>query len=88
MLERDGVLMTWRLSELPAASAPIAATRLDDHRIDYLDYEGPISGDRGEVRRVDAGEYLLIDESADELLVDLYGATVHWRGVLPRTAIG
>lgn len=28
-----------------------------EHRRLYLDYEGPISGDRGSVRRVDAGTY-------------------------------
>ena len=31
--------------------------RLADHRLDYLEYEGPVSGDRGSVRRVDGGQY-------------------------------
>lgn len=86
MLERDGVLMTWRLAELPVASAPLAATPLADHRVAYLDYEGPVSGDRGEVRRVDAGEYLLVSESATELQVELHGALLKWRGSLSRAA--
>jgi hypothetical protein len=35
----------------------VLAERLADHRLDYLKYEGPVSGDRGEVRRLDAGNY-------------------------------
>jgi DNA polymerase Ligase (LigD) len=38
-----------------AGSERGVATRLDDHRLDYLDYEGPVSRDRGTVRRLDAG---------------------------------
>jgi hypothetical protein len=33
-----------------------SAERLGDHRAVYLDYEGPISGGRGRVARVAAGE--------------------------------
>jgi hypothetical protein len=90
MLERDGALMTWRLLGLPEAwqadtvsETPIAAERIADHRLDYLAFEGPISGARGEVHRVDAGEYLLIEESPEDLLVALRGETFHWRGSLP-----
>lgn len=84
MLERDGALMTWRLAALPAAGEPLAATRLADHRLAYLDVEGPVSGGRGEVQRVDKGEYLLLDETPSELQVELYGEKLNWRGVLPR----
>lgn len=57
MLELDGKLLTWAIPEPPRAGLQTAVTKLPDHRLAYLDYEGPISGDRGEVRRVDAGEY-------------------------------
>jgi hypothetical protein len=58
MLEADGVLHTWRLAQppLPSASA-IEATPLPDHRMMYLDYEGAISGNRGNVKRWDAGTF-------------------------------
>jgi hypothetical protein len=86
MLERDGALLTWSLPVLPAAwqktggaTTPIAVTRLPDHRLAYLDYEGPVSGDRGEVRRVDAGECRLIQESASGIVVELDGAVVRGR---------
>src|SRR5262245_53608703 len=71
MLEREGVLLTWSLPALPAvwggeagvAFEQIDATRLADHRLAYLDYEGPISGERGSVTRVDRGEYDVLGEA-------------------------
>lgn len=59
MLETGEVLRAWRLEREPLADAgPIAATALADHRLMYLDYEGPVSGGRGTVTRWDAGEFL------------------------------
>src|SRR5262245_11174038 len=69
MLESDGILRTWALAELPVLQREIAADELADHRLAYLDYEGPISGDRGTVTQWDAGEYQLRGESADELQI-------------------
>ena len=58
MLEVGGVLRTWAALSLPAVGGePVAAERLPDHRLDYLNYEGPVSGDRGCVSRVDWGTY-------------------------------
>lgn len=59
MFESTEGLETWAVMRLPDAIAQVAH-RLDLHRAVYLDYEGPISGDRGEVRRVDAGHYRLL----------------------------
>ena len=73
MLEAGGQLRTWALDREPAADTIIAATRLADHRSDYLDYEGPISGGRGEVRRFDHGTYQLLSETSDQLVVRLEG---------------
>ena len=81
MLEREGRLLTWSLAALPAAwgvdgaagEEALAATRLLDHRIAYLDYEGPISGDRGAVTRVDRGEYEAVEETDCEIRVRLRG---------------
>lgn len=49
-----GPLVTLRLPAWPVCSR-LTFERLPDHRAIYLDYEGPISGNRGEVRRVEAG---------------------------------
>ena len=77
MLERDGVLLTWNLLQLPVAwggdAEIIDATRIADHRIAYLDYEGPVSGNRGTLTRVDSGEYEVLSETDEVIRVHLYG---------------
>lgn len=57
MLEAGDALQTWRLAQPPEPGATIEATALGDHRRAYLDYEGPVSGGRGQVKRWDAGEF-------------------------------
>lgn len=86
MLEREGALLTWSLITLPVAWDPsrsmaggsepsesLLVERLPDHRLAYLDYEGPISGDRGTVSRRDEGEYRVLAESDGVLRVELCG---------------
>lgn len=77
MLERGGVLRTWALAEEPAPQKEIAADALGDHRLAYLEYEGPVSGDRGVVSRWDGGEYECQAESADEIVVRLVGGKMN-----------
>ena len=50
----DAPLITLRLPTWPVRGR-LSLTRLPDHRPIYLDYEGPVSGNRGEVKRVEAG---------------------------------
>jgi hypothetical protein len=71
MFECAGALRTWSIENEPTAGTVADARQLDDHRLDYLEYEGPIAGNRGSVTRWDAGEYAL--EHADER---------QWRAVL------
>ncbi len=68
MLEHEGVLLTWQLSSNPQGCdfLPITARRIENHRLAYLDYEGLISGNRGVVRRVEAGD-VHITELTDHL---------------------
>ncbi len=64
MLQEGDVLRTWRLAEPPSGGAfTIAAEPLPDHRLIYLDYEGPVSGGRGIVKRWDGGKYECIDDN-------------------------
>ena len=42
--------------ELPDGIKQIAMRRVKPHRRMYLDYQGPVSGGRGLVRRIDVGE--------------------------------
>ena len=44
-------------------------TRLPPHRSIYLRYQGPISGNRGEVRRVDAGYALVLLWRAERIIL-------------------
>ena len=46
-----------------AGGASVTATPLPDHRLAYLDYEGPISGGRGSVCCCDRGTYELLQET-------------------------
>lgn len=57
MLVDGEKLATWALSAEPKIGKTIAAKKLPPHRMDYLDYEGPISNDRGSVKQVQRGEY-------------------------------
>ncbi|NBO91829.1 MAG: hypothetical protein EBV06_05895 [Planctomycetia bacterium] len=65
MLEVEESLWTWRLDRPPRYHDTQFAERIADHRKIYLDYEGPISGGRGEVRREVSGtlEWLLQEET-------------------------
>ena len=55
MLERGEVLRTWAIDAPIVAGVELPARALADHRRLYLEYEGPISGKRGAVRRVEEG---------------------------------
>jgi hypothetical protein len=77
LLVRSGdVLRSWRLLESPerwqfnALSASLSAEAIANHRLAYLDYEGPVSRERGQVVRWDHG--------AAEWLIDEVGA-IRWR---------
>ena len=64
LLQRPGTetLATWSISVPPEDFLKFSgkAMRIQDHRKIYLDYEGEISGGRGEVRRWDTGTYTLL----------------------------
>jgi hypothetical protein len=86
MLEVGGKLRTWRLSAAPAAGTQVSAEPLGDHRIAYLDYEGPVSGGRGSVVRWDSGSYELSTgtEVGDHFLIRLHGLRLQARVELTR----
>lgn len=94
MLEDAGVLLAWSLERLPPAwaevlkladaghSGEILVTRLSDHRLAYLDYEGPVIGGRGVVRCVDRGEFCWITRTAGGACVELAGTRLLGRVAL------
>jgi hypothetical protein len=64
----------------------VMADELADHRLAYLDYEGPVSGNRGSVTRIDAGTYEIVAETQDKLETLLTGAVLRGRLTLTREA--
>ena len=84
MLETPPVLRTWALSAAPARQAAIAAEALPPHRVEYLDYEGPVSGNRGMVERWDCGEFHWLSDEADRIEVVFAGQRLTGRAVLAR----
>jgi hypothetical protein len=86
MLEMGDVLRTWALSQEPIGQCEIAAELLADHRLAYLDFEGPLSGDRGSVTRWDHGSYELVSQRDGELVVELFGERLAGRATLTRTS--
>lgn len=68
MIEIDGTaqLSTWRISENEFHSfldgAEITAEKIQDHRREYLTYEGPVSNNRGHVKIFDSGSYQTIPD--------------------------
>ena len=73
MFEQSGVLWTWAVENLPTAGESQRADRLPDHRVAYLEYEGELTGGRGHVRRIDAGQYELLTQSPAEIVLQVHG---------------
>ncbi len=86
MLEAGSTLATWQLPDPPTMSMtePLSATRIGDHRTSYLHYEGPVSGNRGEVARYDHGTVQFVAKRADEWLIELNGTILAGRFRLAR----
>ncbi len=75
MLERDHGLLTWQMKSEPLSrdACPIQCLRIKDHRKAYLDYQGPVSGGRGIVTRVDRGTYELLGTDEESWTLRLQG---------------
>jgi hypothetical protein len=82
MLERGAALRTWRLPQPPTAGVVLDATPLGEHRLAYLDYEGPLSGDRGTVSRWDHGTYDAVEDSGHHVVLRLCGHKVQGTATL------
>src|SRR4051812_11331615 len=68
----DSSLMTWRATDWPLAAGDVVI-RIGDHRRAYLEYEGPVSNDRGHVRRIAAGN-CTIDASPTLVSIEISDA--------------
>ncbi|MCE9534099.1 MAG: hypothetical protein K8T89_23720 [Planctomycetes bacterium] len=84
MLEWGETLRTWRLAAPPELGKAVAAEPSFDHRLIYLDYEGPISGNRGNVRRWEAGSYRLLLKDSDRIELLLWSGQLNGKASLQR----
>jgi hypothetical protein len=80
-LDRGETLATWQVLRDPRTTPDKTthswpARRLADHRRVYLEYEGPISGDRGNVRRVDQGTWEALEQGPINWVVRLDGTAL------------
>ena len=81
LLENGESCRTLRLLTDPGLSATeITAEALPEHRLMYLDYEGPVSGNRGSVARWDAGSFNWRISQPETCEVILEGQ--RWSGLL------
>jgi hypothetical protein len=77
-------LSTWRILRPPTEwHEKTPATRLPDHRDAYLTYEGPVSNNRGSVKRIADGIAKVIELQDDSLTLVLDNPTITLR--LPLT---
>src|SRR5438876_125244 len=76
MLEWGDRLRTWRLCREPARGHTVPAEALGVHRMLYLDYEGPLSGERGRVARWDAGTFRVDFDAVKKLRLTLSGGRI------------
>jgi len=84
LMQQGEMLAAWRLLIPVATAVWIAAEPLPDHRLMYLDYEGPLSNNRGVVTRVASGEFSVRDDCREERVYQLFncnvGTTARCRG--------
>jgi hypothetical protein len=83
-LEEGDHLRAWRLMEPPRADQTLTAESIADHRLIYLDYEGPVSGGRGEVHRWDGGDYVIQESDDVSLAIVLHGRRLRGNATLRR----
>ncbi len=84
LAEADGVLRAWRLLAEPVVGVDIPVETNVDHRLLYLDYEGPVSGGRGSVSRWDAGTCDWLISNKDRVELALQGAKLKGHTLLRR----
>lgn len=86
--EPDALLVSFRvgvrvdlLGGAGTGREPIEAVRMKDHRRLYLEYEGALTGGRGDVLRVGEGEVVRLEESGERIRVEVCwrdGQAVYW----------
>lgn len=80
MIEKNESLITWQIEEKDLIDILngkiINVKKIQDHRKVYLDYEGPITCDRGYVEIFDTGEYEEIEWNNLNIILNFFGKKI------------
>ena len=75
LLQREDRLLAWALEGNPLlVPGRHRAHPLPDHRLVYLDFEGPLSADRGSVTRWDRGPLEWLESPAGHWMAQIEGS--------------
>jgi hypothetical protein len=66
----------------------VAAEHLAGHRLEFLEYEGALNGDRGQVQRIASGTSFVVTQSPDTWRLRLETGVLHGELTLERVAAG
>jgi hypothetical protein len=75
MLETADSLQTYRLDKAPQQliQNPANATKIFDHPLKFLTYQGPVNKGRGNVRIADSGSYEITQQAHNRIELALNG---------------
>ena len=75
MLESGNCLQTWRLEKNPeeVMNSSAAATKIFDHPLKFLTYEGPVNKGEGRVRIADTGICQILQENNENIELNMSG---------------
>ena len=80
------MLRCWALPFPVDSKQTMIVEALPDHRLEYLDYQGPVSKNRGNVFRWDHGWYTSESQTKSKLIVRLSGEKILGYVTLTRIA--
>jgi DNA polymerase Ligase (LigD) len=87
-LEAGDILRSWRLLAPLEPGLAVPAEPIGNHRLRYLDYEGPVSGNRGAVVGVDRGTFATEVDGPELVSIRIAGQRFVGRVTLQRMAEG
>ena len=84
MLESGNVLETYRLDKAPAEllDQTATATKIFDHPLRFLTYQGPVSRGRGRVLLTETGTYSRTQQEPGRVELDLNGRILKGKFIL------
>jgi len=84
MLQAGSVLQTWRLDSPPGKlqNQITTATKIFDHSLKFLTYEGTVNDGLGQVEIADQGTYQLTHSSETKMEFELHGKILQGHFIL------